>query len=61
VNGKAAATVISAKEYQRLMDIAAEADEREGVRLGDADVAAGRTRPAEEVFADMRKRYGLSR
>jgi len=61
VNGKAKATVISAAEYQRLMDIAADADEREGVRQGDADIAAGRTRPAEEVFAEMRKQYGLSR
>jgi prevent-host-death family protein len=61
VNGKAEATVLSAIEYQRLMDIAADADEREGVRQGDADIAAGRTRPAEEVFAEMRKQYGLSR
>ena len=60
VNGKAEATVLSAIEYQRLMDIAADADEREGVRQGDADIAAGRTRPAEEVFAEMRKQYGLS-
>ncbi len=61
VNGKAEATVLSAIEYQRLLDIAADADEREGVRQGDADIAAGRTRPAEEVFAEMRKQYGLSR
>ena len=61
VNGKAEATVLSAIEYQRLMDIAADADEREGVRQGDADIAAGRTRPAEEVFAEIRKQYGLSR
>ena len=61
VNGKAEATVLSAIEYQRLMDIAADADEREGVRHGDADIAAGRTRPAEEVLAEMRKQYGLSR
>ena len=25
------------------------------------DIAAGRTRPAEEVFAEMRKQHGLSR
>jgi prevent-host-death family protein len=61
VNGKAEATVLSAIEYQRLLDIAADADEREGVRQGDADIAAGWTRPAEEVFAAMRKQYGLSR
>lgn len=50
-----------AAAYQRLMDLAAEADELEGVRQGDEDIAAGRTRPADEVFAEMRKQYGLSR
>jgi prevent-host-death family protein len=61
VNGKTEAIVQSAAAYQRLMDIAALADEREGVRQGDEDAAAGRVRPAEDVFADVRKRYGLSR
>jgi PHD/YefM family antitoxin component YafN of YafNO toxin-antitoxin module len=53
--------MISAKEYQRIMDILAAHDEREGVRQGDEDSAAGRTRPADEVFAELRKQYGLSR
>lgn len=35
VNGKAEATVLSAVAYQRLLDIAAAANEREGVRQGD--------------------------
>jgi len=61
VNGKTEAVVQDAISYQRLLDIAALADEREGVRQGDADIAAGRTRPAEEVFAEMRKQYGISR
>lgn len=61
VNGKSEAVVQSATAYQRLLDIAAEADEREGVRQGDEDVAAGRTRPAKDVFNEMRKQYGLSR
>jgi len=46
--------VQEAAAYQRLLDLAAEADEREGVRQGDEDVAAGRSRPASEVFAEMR-------
>jgi prevent-host-death family protein len=58
VNGKTEAVVQSAAAYQLLMDIAAQADEREGVRQGDEDIAAGRTRPAEKVFAEMRKQYG---
>ena len=32
VNGKAEATVLSAAAYQRLLDLAAAADEREGLR-----------------------------
>jgi len=61
VNGKTEAVIQSAAAYQHLMDIAAQANEREGVRQGDEDIAAGRTRPAEEVFAEMRKQHGLSR
>lgn len=61
VNGKSEAIVQSAAAYQRLLDIAAEADEREGVRQGDEDAAAGRTRPAKDVFNEIRKQYGLSR
>ena len=61
VNGRSEAVVQSAEAYQRLLDLAALHDEREGVRQGDEDVAAGRTRPASEVFAEMRKKHGLPR
>lgn len=61
VNGKSTAIVQSTAAYQRLLDIAARADEREGVRQGDEDVAAGRTRPAGEVFNQLRKKYALPR
>ncbi|MDQ2925640.1 MAG: type II toxin-antitoxin system Phd/YefM family antitoxin [Acidobacteriota bacterium] len=61
VNGKTEAIVQSAESYQRLLDIAADADVMEAVRQGRADVAAGRTRPAAEVLASFRKKHGLSR
>jgi len=32
-----------------------------GIRRGDADVKAGRTRPASEFLADMRRKHGLPR
>jgi predicted transcriptional regulator len=32
-----------------------------GIRRGDADVKAGRTRPASEFLADMRRKHGFSR
>jgi prevent-host-death family protein len=61
VNGKAEAVVQDAAEYQRLLDIAARADVYEALRQGLDDVAHGRTRPAEEVFEEFRRRHGLSR
>jgi prevent-host-death family protein len=45
VKGKAAAVVQDAEAYQRLLDIAAEANVHEAVRQGLDDVANGRTRP----------------
>lgn len=53
VNGKAAAVVQDAEAYQRLLDIAASADEDEAIRQGLEDVKAGRTRPAREFFAEF--------
>jgi len=61
VNGKAAAIVQDAKAYQRLLDLAARADEEEGIRQGLEDVAHGRTRPAREVFDELRRKYAIPR
>ena len=60
VKGKAAAIVQDAEAYQRLLDIAARADSEEGVRQGLDDVAHGRTRPAKEVFDDIRRKHDIS-
>jgi PHD/YefM family antitoxin component YafN of YafNO toxin-antitoxin module len=61
VNSDTAVVVQEASAYRRLLEMAAEGDEREGVRQGDEDVAAGRTRSATEVFDEMRKQYGIPR
>ena len=61
VNGKAAAVVQDAKAYQRLLDIAAQADPAEGIRQGLEDLRAGRVRPAREFFADFETRHGTPR
>jgi len=50
-----------AEEYQRLLDLAAEASIEEAIRQGREDVAAGRTYPMEDVFAEARKKYGVPR
>lgn len=61
VNGKAAAVVQDAEAYQRLLDIAARADAREGIRQGLEDARKGRSRPAEEFFREFETLHGLSR
>jgi prevent-host-death family protein len=61
VNGKAAAIVQDAEAYQRLLDIAARADEDEAIRQGLDDVAHGRTRPARDVFDEIRRKHDIPR
>jgi len=61
VNGKAAAVVQDAEAYQRLLDIAAYADAREGIRQGLEDVRNGRTTPASQFFKEFEAEHGLSR
>ena len=61
VKGKAEAVVQDAGAYQRLLDIAARADVYEGIRQGLDDVARGRTRPAKQVFNDIRRQHGIPR
>jgi PHD/YefM family antitoxin component YafN of YafNO toxin-antitoxin module len=61
VDGQTAIVIQEAAAYQRLLDLASEADEDEGLRQARADVIAGRTRPAREVFDEMRKEYRIPR
>ena len=61
VKGKAAAVVQDAESYQRLVDIAARADVNEAIRQGFDDVARGRTRPATEVFEEIRRGQAITR
>jgi prevent-host-death family protein len=61
VKGKAAAIVQDAEAYQRLLDIAASANAEEGIRQGLDDVAHGRTRPAKEVFDEIRRKHDIPR
>ena len=61
VKGKAQAIVQDAEAYQRLLDIAAQADAEEGIRQGLDDVAHERTRPAREVFDEIRRKHDIPR
>jgi len=55
VNGEAEAVVQDAECYQRLLDIAALADAREGTRQGLDDVKKGRVGPAREALETFRR------
>ena len=61
VNGKAAAVVQDAEAYQHLLDLAAEASAAEGIRQGLEDLKRGQTRPASEVFRELRGKHGVPR
>jgi prevent-host-death family protein len=59
VKGKAEAVVQDAGAYQRLLDIAARAEAREGIRQGLEQAAQGKGRDAEEFFAEF-EAHGIS-
>ncbi len=59
VKGKAAAIVQDAEAYQHLLDIAARADVREGIRQGLEEARQGKGRDIEEFFADFEAKHGL--
>jgi prevent-host-death family protein len=60
VDGKPEVVVQDAEEYERLLDLAAEADANEGIRQGLEELRRGEGRPASEFFAEMREKYGIS-
>jgi PHD/YefM family antitoxin component YafN of YafNO toxin-antitoxin module len=60
VKGKAEAIVQDAGAYQRLLDIAARADAREGIRQGLEQARQGEGRDAEEFFAEFETERGIS-
>jgi hypothetical protein len=48
-----------ANAYQRLLDIAAQADASEGIRQGLEDVKKGRVRPAREALETFWRSHAL--
>ena len=58
VNGKAELVVQDAAAYQALLD---RVETIEGIQRGLADVKAGRTKPARQVFARLRRKHGIPR
>ena len=46
---------------QRVLDLAAQADAREGIRQGLEEMKRSLGRPAREVFDELRAEYGIPR
>ena len=59
VNGKAKLVIQDAEAYQKLLDEVERARLIEAVRQGLLESEQGLGRPAEEVFAEMKAKYGL--
>lgn len=58
INGRAEPVVQDAEAYQALLD---RVETLEGIRRGVADVKAGRTKPAKQVFDTLRRKHGIPR
>jgi prevent-host-death family protein len=61
VDGKPEVVVQEAAAYQRLLDLAAEADANEGIRQGLDQLNRGEGSSATDFFAEMREKYALPR
>ena len=58
INGKAELVVQDAEAYQALLD---RVETLEGIQRGVADLKAGRTQPAQQVFGRLRRKHGIPR
>jgi prevent-host-death family protein len=58
INGRAEVVVQDAEAYQELLD---RIETVEDLQQGLADVKAGRTKPAREVFNRVRRKHGIPR
>jgi prevent-host-death family protein len=58
INGRAEVVVQDAEAYQDLLD---RVETIEALQRGFADVKAGRTKPAREVFERLRRKHGVPR
>jgi PHD/YefM family antitoxin component YafN of YafNO toxin-antitoxin module len=59
VNGTAEVVVQDAGVYQKMIDDLENLEMAAGVLAGEADIAAGRTISAEELWAELEKEFDL--
>ena len=53
-------TIKNSIQYEKLQDIAAQADADEGIRQGLEEVKNGKVRLVREFFAEFEARHGIS-
>lgn len=59
VNGKAEIVVLDTVSYQKLLEDIDRVEAIEGIRRGLEDVKHGRTKAAEQVFDEMRRKHKI--
>lgn len=59
VNGKVQAVLVDPVSYQQAEEQLAHARFLAAIREGEQAIREGRTRPAEEVFADLKAKHGF--
>ena len=59
VNGKAEVVVLDAEAYQDLLDRMHHRETIDAIHEGIASAERGELEPAEQVFAEMKAKYGL--
>ena len=60
INGKAELVVQDAAAYQELLELRDRMEAIAGIRRGLASMERGKGRPAEDVFADLRKKHNIT-
>ncbi len=60
VNGRAEVVVLDAESYQEILDRLYRLETIAAVRDGIASAERGELEPAEQVFAELKAKYGLS-
>lgn len=60
INGKAELVVQDAASYQELIELRDRIEAIAGIRRGLASMERGKGRPAEDVFAELRKKHNLT-
>jgi PHD/YefM family antitoxin component YafN of YafNO toxin-antitoxin module len=61
VDGKAAMVVQDAEAFEKMLDRLEHLETMESLRQSHADFEAGRSHPADEVHAELRREMGLPR